>query len=100
MLQQLFDQGEIYQAEYRGFYSTRQEQFLQEKDRLPDGAWPEIFGEVTEIVEANYFFKKLRQKGQYQDWLVQFLTVTIPWTSSSRATGRSRCSSSCKRTRS
>ena len=37
LLQQLFDQGEIYQAEYRGFYSARQEQFLQEKDRLPNG---------------------------------------------------------------
>ena len=36
------------------FYSTRQEQFLQEKDRLPDGSWPEIFGEVTDIVEKNY----------------------------------------------
>jgi methionyl-tRNA synthetase len=70
ILQALFDRGEIYLAEYRGFYSTRQEQFLQEKDRLPDGAWPEIFGEVTEIVEPNYFFR-LRK---YQDWLVDFLT--------------------------
>jgi methionyl-tRNA synthetase len=70
VLQQLFDQGEIYQAEYRGFYSTRQEQFLQEKDRLPDGSWPEIFGEVTEITESNYFFKLK----QYQAWLVEFLT--------------------------
>ena len=70
VLQQLFDKGEIYQAEYKGFYSTRQEQFLQDKDRLPDGSWPEIFGEVTEITESNYFFK-LRQ---YQGWLVDFLT--------------------------
>ncbi len=70
LLQQLYDKGEIYQAEYKGFYSTRQEQFLQDKDRLPDGTWPEIFGEVTEITEANYFFK-LRQ---YQEWLVDFLT--------------------------
>ncbi|HET7537295.1 MAG TPA: methionine--tRNA ligase [Candidatus Didemnitutus sp.] len=69
VLQQLFDKGEIYKAEYKGFYSTRQEQFLQDKDRNPDGSWPELFGEVTEIVEANYFFK-LRQ---YQDWLVKFL---------------------------
>jgi methionyl-tRNA synthetase len=69
ILQRLFDKGEIYHAEYRGFYSTRQEQFLQEKDRNPDGTWPEIFGEVTEIVEPNYFFK-LRG---YQDWLVDFL---------------------------
>jgi len=70
ILQQLFDRGEIYQAEYRGFYSTRQEQFLQEKDRLPDGTWPELFGEVSEIIEPNYFFK-LRA---HQDWLIDFLT--------------------------
>jgi methionyl-tRNA synthetase len=70
VLQQLFDKGEIYKAEYKGFYSTRQEQFLQDKDRNPDGSWPELFGEVTEITEANYFFK-LRS---YQDWLIDFLT--------------------------
>ncbi len=70
ILQKLFDKGEIYKTEYRGFYSTRQEQFLQEKDRLPDGSWPEIFGEVSEIVEPNYFFK-LRS---YQPWLIEFLT--------------------------
>ncbi len=69
VLQKLYDSGEIYQAEYRGFYSTRQEQFLQEKDRLPDGAWPEIFGEVTEIVEKNYFFRLKK----YQDWLIDYL---------------------------
>jgi methionyl-tRNA synthetase len=69
LLQRLFDKGEIYKAEYRGFYSTRQEQFLQEKDRNPDGTWPELFGEVTEITESNYFFK-LRQ---YQDWLIGHL---------------------------
>jgi methionyl-tRNA synthetase len=68
-LQKLFDKGEIYRAEYQGFYSTRQEQFLQDKDRLPDGSWPEIFGEVTEITEANYFFK-LRN---YQEWLVDYI---------------------------
>lgn len=69
LLQQLFDKGEIYQAEYRGFYSTRQEQFLQEKDRNPDGSWPELFGEVTQIVEKNYFFKLQK----YQEWLIDFL---------------------------
>ena len=69
LLQRLHDQGEIYRAEYHGFYRARQEQFLQEKDRLPDGTWPEIFGEVAEIVEPNYFFK-LRA---YQDWLVGHL---------------------------
>uniref|UniRef100_UPI0040497F98 class I tRNA ligase family protein n=1 Tax=Cephaloticoccus sp. TaxID=1985742 RepID=UPI0040497F98 len=70
LLQQLFDKGEIYKSEDQGFYSTRQEQFLQNKDRNPDGSWPEIFGEVTEITESNYFFKL----HSYQEWLVQFLT--------------------------
>ena len=70
LLQQLFDKGEIYKAEYKGFYSTRQEQFLQDKDRNPDGSWPEIYGEVQEIVEPNYFFK-LRS---YQEWLLGFLS--------------------------
>jgi len=70
VLQQLFDKGEIYLAEYKGFYSTRQEQFLQDKDRNLDGTWPEIFGDVTEITEKNYFFKLK----QYQEWLVGFLT--------------------------
>ncbi len=69
ILQKLFDKGEIYKDNYKGFYSTRQEQFLQDKDRNPDGTWPEIFGEVTEITEPNYFFK-LRE---YQDWLVQYI---------------------------
>lgn len=43
LLQNLFDAGDIYQAEYEGFYSTRAEQFLQEKDKV-DGEWPEILG--------------------------------------------------------
>ena len=34
LLNDLFDRGEIYQAEYAGFYSMRAEQFLQEKDKV------------------------------------------------------------------
>ena len=68
ILQNLYDRGEIYMSEYRGYYSTRQEQFLQEKDRV-DGKWPEIFGDVTEISESNYFFKT----SKYQDWLVDYI---------------------------
>lgn len=70
-LQRLFDKGEIYRAEYQGYYSPRQEQFLQEKERLPDGSWPEIFGEVIGITESNYFFK-LRS---YQQWLIDHITA-------------------------
>jgi methionyl-tRNA synthetase len=75
LLQQLFDQGDIYLAEYKGYYSTRQEQFLQEKDRQPDGSWPELFGEVTEITESNYFFRLKK----YQPWLQEFLTQHPDW---------------------
>jgi methionyl-tRNA synthetase len=71
LLQRLYDKGDIYLGEYRGFYSTRQEQFLQEKDRSPDGSWPELYGEVSEIVEPNYFFKLK----SYQPWLVDFLAA-------------------------
>ena len=71
LLQDLFDRGEIYQAEYKGYYSTRAEQFLQEKDKVK-GKWPEIYGEVTEITESNYFFKL----SQYQDWLIKYLEET------------------------
>ena len=68
LLQNLFDAGDIYQDEYEGFYSTRAEQFLQEKDKV-NGEWPEIFGEVTRITEKNYFFKL----SNYQDWLIEYI---------------------------
>ena len=68
LLQDLFDRGEIYQAEYQGFYSTRAEQFLQEKDKVK-GEWPEIYGEVSQITESNYFFRL----SNYQDWLIEYL---------------------------
>lgn len=68
ILQKLYDQGDIYKAEYKGFYSPKEEQFLQEKDKV-DGKWPESYGEVIEIGESNYFFRL----SKYQDWLVQHI---------------------------
>ncbi|MFP6901431.1 MAG: methionine--tRNA ligase [Opitutales bacterium] len=68
VLQRLFDEDQIYQAEYVGFYSARAEQFLLEKDKV-EGEWPEIYGEVVEITESNYFFKL----SQHQDWLIEHL---------------------------
>lgn len=68
LLQKLYDRGEIYQDEYQGFYSVRQEQFVTEKEK-ENGEWPEIFGEVVEISETNYFFRL----GKYQDWLIGYL---------------------------
>jgi len=68
LLQYLFDKGEIYLGKYTGFYSQRAEQFVLEKDKV-DGKWPEVFGEVTEITEENYFFPLKK----YQQQLVSFL---------------------------
>lgn len=66
VLQKLFDQGDIYKSEYHGYYSPKEEQFLQEKDKV-DGKWPDSFGEVVEISESNYFFRL----SKYKDWLVE-----------------------------
>ncbi|HVU37011.1 MAG TPA: class I tRNA ligase family protein [Opitutales bacterium] len=74
VLQKLYDQGDIYLGEYRGFYSARQEQFLQEKDKV-NGQWPELYGDAVEVVEKNYFFKLAR----HQDWLIQFLNENPGW---------------------
>jgi methionyl-tRNA synthetase len=69
ILQDLFDRGEIYKGSYQGYYSVRQEQFVLEKEQNEDGSWPELYGEVVEIEEENYFFKL----SAYQDWLIDFL---------------------------
>lgn len=74
LLQKLFDQGEIYKAQYAGFYSPKEEQFLQEKDKV-EGKWPERFGEVIEITEENYFFKL----SKYQDWLIDYIKKNPDW---------------------
>jgi len=64
-LQDLFDRGEIYRAEYDGWYDVTSETFVTEKD-LPEGKKPEDLPNIVRIKEANYFFKM----SKYQDWLV------------------------------
>ncbi len=68
-LQKLHDQGLIYLGKKTDWYSTRQEQFLTDKDRDVDGNWPEIYGEVTQTTEENYYFKL----SQYQPWLIEHI---------------------------
>jgi methionyl-tRNA synthetase len=73
LLQKLYDKGDIYKAEYSGYYSVRQEQFVTEKEQV-NGEWPEIYGEVVAVKESNYFFRL----AQYQDWLVESLKREEP----------------------
>ena len=68
ILQELYDRGEIYKAEYTGWYCVGDERFFTEKD-LVDGKCPECGREVSAIQESNYFFRM----SKYQDWLIDYI---------------------------
>jgi methionyl-tRNA synthetase len=68
-LARVFQAGQIYKQTYSGFYSTKEETFLTNKDRLPDGTFDSSYGEVIELKEENYFFKL----GEQQSWLIDYL---------------------------
>jgi len=65
----LNENGFFYKASYEGFYSVREETFLTEKDRLPDGTFPATYGEVVKLVEENIYFKLKEQ----QAWLIDYI---------------------------
>jgi methionyl-tRNA synthetase len=69
ILTQLHAKGHFYQAEYRGYYSTKEETFLTEKDRRPDGTFDPVYGEVIELTEQNYYFRL----GEHQQWLIDYI---------------------------
>jgi methionyl-tRNA synthetase len=65
VLQQLWEQGDIYQDEYTGWYCVPDERFWTEKD-VVDGNCPDCGRPVEQLAERNYFFRMSR----YQSWLV------------------------------
>ena len=69
ILQRLFDEGQIYKDKQSGYYSVRQEQFLTDKERGPDGQFDPEWGEIEFREEENYYFKL----GQHKEWLLQYL---------------------------
>ncbi len=70
ILQDLFDRGLIYKAEYKGRYCVPCERFYTDKDfASPEALCPECGRGTEELVEANYFFKM----GQYQEWLIEYI---------------------------
>jgi len=66
-LQRLHDKGDIYTADYEGWYSVSEEIFYTEKD-LVNGKSPEG-KEVEKVTETNYFFKM----SAYQEKLVEYI---------------------------
>jgi methionyl-tRNA synthetase len=61
--------GHFYKSSYTGFYSIREETFLTDKDRRPDGTFDPSYGEVVELKEDNYYFKL----GAQQQWLIDYI---------------------------
>lgn len=69
MLNKLHARGELYKAPYRGWYSWKEETFLTDKDRRPDGTFDPSWGEVKELIEENWYFRMAK----YQAWLIEYL---------------------------
>lgn len=69
LLNKLHAQGDLYKAPYRGWYSWKEESFLTDKDRRPDGTFDPYWGEVTELVEENWYFRMSR----HQAWLTAYI---------------------------
>ena len=72
MLAKLHAEGHLYQAVYEGFYSAKEETFLTEKDRLPDGTFDPSYGEVVRLQEENYYFRLK----DHQQWLIDHIERT------------------------
>ncbi len=70
ILERLYASGDIYRADYDGWYCVACERYFMEKD-LVEGHCPEAAcgRPVERISEANYFFRMGRQ----QEWLVRYI---------------------------
>lgn len=66
ILDQLYRQGQIYAADYDGWYCVPDERFWTEKD-LQAGNCPDCGRPVVRISEKNYFFRM----SQHQSWLIE-----------------------------
>ena len=69
ILQRLVDEGQIYKDKQSGYYSIRQEQFLTDKERGPDGQFGPEWGEIEFREEENYYFRL----SQHKEWLLRYL---------------------------
>jgi methionyl-tRNA synthetase len=69
ILQRLFDAVQIYKDKQAGYYSVRQEQFLTEKERGPEGEFGPEWGEVEFREEENYYFKL----SYHKEWLLSYI---------------------------
>jgi methionyl-tRNA synthetase len=78
ILQRLFDAGQIYKDKQAGYYSVRQEQFLTDKERGPNGEFGPEWGQVEFREEENYYFKLSDHKKWLLDYLQKRNDAVIP----------------------
>jgi methionyl-tRNA synthetase len=69
ILQRLWDEKKIYKDKQAGHYSIRQEQFLTDKERGPNGEFGPEWGQVEFREEENYYFKL----SEHRDWLLRYI---------------------------
>ena len=69
MLQKLHDASQLYKKSYSGHYSVRQEQFLTDKERGPDGNFGPEWGEVEWREEDAWYFKL----SEHTEWLKNYI---------------------------
>ncbi|MDL2294918.1 methionine--tRNA ligase [Ruminococcaceae bacterium OttesenSCG-928-D13] len=66
IFQKLYDQGDIYKAQYEGWYCLPDESFFTDS-QLVDGKCPECGREVQKASEEAYFFKMSKYQKQLED---------------------------------
>jgi methionyl-tRNA synthetase len=69
VLQQVYDQGDIYLGSYSGLYCKGCERFLTEKELVDDNC-PYHQVKPQPISESNYFFRM----SKYQEWLIDHIS--------------------------
>lgn len=77
ILQQVYDNGDIYFAEYSGHYCKGCERFLTEKE-LVDGKCPDHQVPPEEITEQNYFFRMSRYRQRLVDHILEHPDFITP----------------------
>ena len=69
ILTRLNNEGQIYKDMRGGYYSVRQEQFLTDKERGPDGEFGPEWGPVEFREEENYYFRL----AEHRQWLLDLI---------------------------
>lgn len=70
-LQIVYDQGDIYEGKYEGWYCTPCETFWP-PSQITDNFCPDCKRPLEKIVETNFFFKL----SKYQHWLIKYIKDT------------------------